>query len=158
MPVDSTKVQGRRELRFASLDDILADVEKLAQGKVRALGNWPPGTILKHVAVPMVGSIDGFALPVPWWGRIFGWLFKRRILTSAMPPGFRLSANAEKMLVFPGATWEEGVMALRTAIQRLKTESKRERSPFLGALTAEEWNLFHCRHAELHLSFLVTDA
>ena len=34
-------------------------------------------------------------------------------------------------------------------------ESKRSRSPFLGELTNEEWTKLQCRHAELHLSFLV---
>ena len=43
MSVDTAKVEGRRTLHFHSLDDILADVERLNQGKVRPIGNWSPG-------------------------------------------------------------------------------------------------------------------
>src|SRR5438874_10377963 len=43
--VDTTKVAGRRQLHFVSIDDISADVEKLAAGEVRTLGNWSGGQI-----------------------------------------------------------------------------------------------------------------
>jgi hypothetical protein len=36
----------------------------------------------------------------------------------------------------------------------LKTEPQRHPSPFFGTLTNEEWDALHCRHAELHLSFI----
>ena len=39
MPVDTAKVQGRRTLHFNSLDDILADVEKLNQSPPRPKAN-----------------------------------------------------------------------------------------------------------------------
>ena len=44
--VDTSKVQGRRELHFTTTDDISAEVERLAAaGPVRAIGNWSPGQI-----------------------------------------------------------------------------------------------------------------
>ena len=46
MTVDTAKVEGRRTLHFTSLDEILAEVERLNQGKVRAIGNWSPGQVL----------------------------------------------------------------------------------------------------------------
>jgi hypothetical protein len=36
----------------------------------------------------------------------------------------------------------------------LKTEPRRKPSPLFGELTIDEWNQLHCRHAELHLSFI----
>jgi hypothetical protein len=45
--------------------------------------------------------------------------------------------------------------ALRTAITRLESESKRARSPFLRAMTKDEWNRLHLNHSVLHMRFLV---
>lgn len=157
MPVDTKTVPGRRQLHFASLDEILADIEQLDQGEIRALGNWSPGQILKHLSAVMIGSLDGFPMRSPWWARAFGWLFKNRILTNPMPPGFRLPKDSADYLVAGETSWEEGLQAFRAAHQRLKTETSRQPSPFLGALTRPQWDQLLCRHAELHLSFLVPD-
>ena len=59
MSIDTAKVAGRRQLHFNTIDDIVADVDRLSQGKVRTLGNWSPGQILKHLTVPMVWCLDG---------------------------------------------------------------------------------------------------
>jgi hypothetical protein len=157
MSVDTKSVSGRRQLHFDTIDDILAEVERLNQGKVRNLGNWSPGQVLMHISRVMNGSLDGIALRVPWWIRFFARLFKKRFLKGPMPAGFRLPDEAAKTLV-PGETsWEEGLQALRQAIGRLKTESQRFPSPVMGEMTAAEWNQLHCRHSEMHLSFLVPD-
>lgn len=157
MPVDTAKVQGRRVLKFNSLDDILADVERLNQSKLRALGNWSPGQILKHVSINMIWCLDGAPVTAPWFVRLIGWLVKNRFLTKPMSAGFTLPKATADHLV-PGETsWEDGVQAIRTAIGRLKAESQRHRSPFLGELTREQWDQLHCRHCELHLSFLIPE-
>jgi hypothetical protein len=155
MAIDTTKVQNRRQLHFDTIEDILRDVESLNQGKIKTLGNWSGGQILQHLAIVMNGSIDGaptrFALPL----RVIGRLMKKRVLTKGMSPGFQLKGQAATGLVPPATTWDEGLQLIRRAIQRLQTESKREPSPFLGPMTRAEWDQLHCRHAELHLSFLV---
>lgn len=157
MPVDTAKVQGRRVLKFNSLDDILADVERLNQSKLRALGNWSPGQILKHVSINMIWCLDGAPVTAPWFIRLFGWFVKNRFLTQPMSAGFTLPKATADHLV-PGETsWENGVQAIRTAIGRMKAESQRHRSPFLGELTREQWDQLHCRHCELHLSFLIPE-
>jgi hypothetical protein len=157
MPIDTSKVQNRRQLHFDTISDILADVERLNQGKVKPLGNWSGGQILTHLAVIMNGSIDGTEFRFAWPLRLLGRLLKRRILTKGMTPGFQLKGRAADVLVPPPTSWEEGLHTFRQAVHRLQTESKREPSPFLGALTREEWDQLHCRHSELHLSFLVPD-
>src|SRR5450631_1684823 len=103
MPVDTAKVGGRRTLHFNTLDDILADIERLAQGKVRALGNWSPGQILKHLTVPMVWCLDGAPIKAAWYIRIGGRLMRNRFLRNPMGAGFKLSADFAKELV-PGKT------------------------------------------------------
>jgi hypothetical protein len=39
----------------------------------------------------------------------------------------------------------------------MKREAHREPHGFFGKLTHQQWDQLHMRHAELHLSFLVTD-
>jgi hypothetical protein len=154
--INTAKVQSRRQLRFQCIDDIAADVERLAACKeLRALGNWSSGQVLEHLASTMDNSIDGFPNFVPAPIKLFLRLFlKRRFLTKPMPPGFKLPAKAEKML--PGETsWDTALTNFRRAMQRVKTETHRSPHPAFGPMTADEWNQIHCRHSELHLSFLL---
>jgi hypothetical protein len=155
--IDTGKVTGRRQLQFTSLDDIQADVNRLADAKqIRTLGNWSADQVLKHLATVMNYSIDGFrhraAGPVRFFIRLF---FKRRILTRGMSAGFKLPAAARAHLVPPATDLADGLANIRQALARLRTETPRAEHPVLGALTPEEWIQLHCRHSELHLSFLV---
>ena len=77
------------------------------------------------------------------------------MLKSPMSAGFRLPEKAYEELGPPPTEWADGVRQFREAVRRLKSESNRHPSPFLGVMTPEEWNRLFCRHAELHLSFLV---
>jgi hypothetical protein len=52
-------------------------------------------------------------------------------------------------------TTEEGLKAFRRAVSRLKAESQRDWEQCFGVFTREEWDRFHMRHAELHLSYIV---
>jgi hypothetical protein len=158
MPVDTTKAEGRRTVHFNTLDDILADVERLAQGKVRALGNWSPGQLLKHLTGPMLWCLDGAPLKAPWHFRAMSWFFKKRFLRMPMPAGFKLPDAFAKHLIPGDTSWEDGLQAFRAAMSRMKAEPQRHPSPFLGELTREQWEQLHCRHCELHLSFLLPDA
>ena len=62
--------------------------------------------------------------------------------------------NGEQLVPAP-VSFEDGLQSLRQAIHRLQTETQRAPNPVLGPLSIEEWNQLHCRHCELHLSFLV---
>jgi hypothetical protein len=155
--IDTGKVAGRRQLHFNSLDDILADVERLANSReIRTLGNMSSGQILEHLATTMNKSIDGYQFGLPTPVRVVFRLFmKNKFLTKPMPAGFKLPVKAQAELV-PGSTSQEaGLQDIRRAIKRLQTEPNRAPSPVLGPLTRDEWNQIHCRHSELHLSFLV---
>jgi hypothetical protein len=155
--IDTGKVTGRRQLHFDSLDDILADVDKLGRAReIRTLGNWPAGKVLKHLATSFNKSIDGYENPVPAVVRFFLRLFlKNSFLTKPLSPGFRLPANAQAEMWSASASVSEATEAVRGAIGRLRAETHRVPHPAIGPLTVDEWNQFHCRHAEMHLSFLV---
>lgn len=154
--IKTAKVPGRRQLRFHSLSDIEAEVERLAAAReIRTLGNWSPGQILKHLTITMNDSIDGFPHQIPGIAQFLFRLFlKRRFLSKSMPAGFQLPRRAAALVPEP-TSLEEGVRSFRQATQRLHTETKRAPNPVLGPLTPEEWEQLHCRHSELHLSFLL---
>jgi Protein of unknown function (DUF1569) len=154
--IDTGKVTGRRSLHFNSLDDILADVEHLAASPgIKTLGNWSAGQTFEHLATNFNKSIDGFDNLMPVVVRVvFRTLMKKQFLIRPMSAGFKLPAKSLKELVPDATSFETGLQDIRQAIRRLQTETKRSLMPVLGPLTVDEWNQLHCRHAELHLSFL----
>jgi hypothetical protein len=155
MTVQTHKVTDRRSLHFNNIDEIAADVEVLAGGNVKALGNWSPGQILEHLAKTMDGSMDGMGFHFNWLFRFTAtFLFKNRFLTKPMPPGWTLKGDQAKALQPSETSWEEGLHHFRQSIARLQKEERRVPHPVLGNLTRDEWNQLHCRHSELHLSFL----
>jgi hypothetical protein len=158
MSVDTAKVEGRRTLKFNTLDDIVADLDKLNESKRRTLGNWSDGQILKHLTVPMAWSLDGAKVRAAWYIRLMGWMIKNRFLRNPMPAGFKLPADVAEHLEVPPASWEDGLQSIKAAIARMKAEPQRHPSPFLGELTREQWEQLHCRHCELHLSFIIPEA
>ena len=80
---------------------------------------------------------------------------KKKFLTQPMSPGINMPKKAQKVTI-PGETsTEEGLAALRIAVKRQRDVQKRALNGALGPLTLKEWEQFHLRHAELHLSFIV---
>jgi Protein of unknown function (DUF1569) len=158
LAIETGKVIGRRHLHFTSLDDIVADVDQLANAKeIRCLGNWSGGQVLRHLTTVMNGSIDGMPRVMPGFLRfILRLVMKKRFLNKPMPPGFRLPKSGAALLPAP-TSWDEGLQGFRQAARRLQTETIRQPHPVLGPLTVEEWTKVHCRHSELHLSFLMPD-
>ena len=154
--INTRKVTDRRLLHFSTMNEILEDVEYLAAGDPpRAAGNWTPAQVVDHVAKIIRFAVDGFpmpkaALPI----RILGRLLRQRALTRPMQPGFRLPKKFQFMAPDPGVTWDDAVDRLRAAIERAGSQRMKHPSPVLGKLAHEQWELLHCRHAELHLSFL----
>ena len=158
MTVNTKKVADRREVHYNSLDDMLADAERLASGNVRTLGNWSLGQIFKHLAAALHSSIDGTDMKFPWlMKKIFNLIMnKEKMLREPLSPGFKIPKQGEaQFFPDPGASTEDGLAALRAAVGRCQTESSRAEHPAFGQLTHEEWDKFHLRHAEMHMSFAV---
>lgn len=157
-PTDRTH---RRTLRFQSLDEVLAEAEQLAAIPTRGLGKWTLGQVLSHLALVYEKSIDGTTYRPGWLMRllakvVIGPLFLRRVLRKGMGAGIHPPAVMFKEIAPPdNVSTEEGLQALHRAVGRLKSESNRDFEQCFHLFTREEWNLFHVRHAELHLSFIV---
>jgi hypothetical protein len=155
--IKTTRVVGRRTLKFTTLDDIVADVEMLASAeKITALGNWTIGEALAHLANSFNMSIDGAQFRAPWLFRTVGPMFKNYFLTHPMKPGIKLPKNAaQQLLAAPKISRDEGVAKFRSAMRRQQAIADRAPSPIFGPMTRDEWDRLHMRHAELHLSFFV---
>lgn len=155
MNVDTSRVKGRRQIRYESYQDLLAEVEQLLGGDVRTLGNWSLGQVLKHVAETMHTSIDGAPYRAGILRRATGpFLLRDQFLNGAMSPGFQLPQSASEALIPGPTTGEVGLAALRRALYRLRAETDRAAHPVIGRLSIEEWDRCHLRHAELHMSFI----
>jgi len=123
MAIDTKAVTGRRTLKFNSLDDILAELDRLEGKKLTPIGNWSVGQILAHIAIPINGAIDGMKFRPPWFIRMVARLLKKRFLSQPMPPGFKIPADAQAELIPPPTSEPDDFNILRKAIQRLKSES-----------------------------------
>jgi Protein of unknown function (DUF1569) len=158
MPVNTKQVQGRRRLRFTSLDAMLADAEQLvAAPRTRMLGNWPLDQLLTHLTLAMNSSIDGISARAPWFVRLVGPVIKRRILTRGMTTGFNLPKQFETEF-FPAAiSSDDALEKFRAAVGRVRQEKMTAIHPVFGRITHDEWMQLHLRHAELHLSFAAAD-
>ncbi len=148
----------RRTLRYNSIADFRADVDRLAAMPVRTLGNWTYPQILDHLAKSITASLDGFGFQAPWLARVLiAPLVKNSMLTKTMRAGFRLPAAGKRLLPDSDITLVTALDRLRTALARYEIEEQRAPHPFLGMLASQEYTSMHLRHCELHMSFVVPD-
>lgn len=158
MTVDTKKVTGRREVHYDSFDDLLADAESLVTSGSKSVGNWSLGQILQHLAVSIHASIDGTDMKLPWLMKKAFLLMmnKEKLMHQPMPSGYKIPKQGEAQFKPDDNTSaEQGLAALREAIDRWNSDSPRAEHILFGALTDEEWNAFNLRHAEMHMSFVV---
>ncbi len=159
IPVNTARVRGRRRLKFQQLDDITAEVERLAAVPIRQLGNWSLPQCVGHLSRAMQMSLEGVPDRAPWLIRMtIGKVTKPLVLSKGMRPGFKLPVPVAERLV-PAATvsTDEAISELRAYVVRLQTEPQRHPHPFFGSLTRNEWDRLHLRHAEMHLSFYLPE-
>lgn len=148
----------RRTVCYTSLDEILADAERIAAAPYQTAGEWHYGQILNHLATAIDMTFDGFGFQSPWYARmLIAPLMKKRFLHQPMPAGFKLPPHAASLLPPPTSGIDEELDHLRRSLARLKSDTPSAPHPFLGRLTKEEVVLLTLRHCELHLSFVVPE-
>ena len=145
----------RRELTFENLDQVLADIETLANGNARTTGNFSMGQIVEHLARTMdvvTGHIKGPHVPLPM--RIFARLM-RPIVLKGPKPGFKLPSNAQSIF-WPNedVPTEQAVQHFREALGRYQSMAVLPKHPFFGAMTREQNDRLQCGHCALHMSFV----
>lgn len=159
--VHTGKVAGRRLLRFESIDQALAEADRLVEaertGRLRRLGNWTLGQTLGHLAAWAEYSYTGTPLKVPFIIRWFLRLRKRKYLYEPMRAGVKIPGVAGGTLATDPMPLEEALPRWRRVFERLKTEVPPGPNAIFGFLTHEEWIAINLRHAELHLGFLIPE-
>lgn len=158
--IDTTKVADRRQLHFATIDDVLADVDRIVAadkaGTLRHTGNWTPGQAMGHVAAWIDYGYEGFPIkPPPWPIRIILRFMVKRMLKSGMRPGVKIPGVPSGTLGTDLLSTDEGAARLRAALTRLKNgEPAKFDSPGFGPMSEANRIKLTLRHAQLHLSFM----
>lgn len=146
----------RRELSFGSLDEAVAEAERLAQGEVRTTGKHSFGQILEHLARThdmATGKVVG-PRP-PWFMRLMMPLMKGMILNGPVKPGFKLPKDAEAFF------WPEGEVDVQQALSHLKESVENYKTngplavhPVFGKVSREQNDRLNQSHCAMHLSFV----
>lgn len=143
----------RRALRFARLDEVMPDVDRLLAGHT-TVGNWSLGQICNHLAATLRVAMDP-PKKMPWIvRRTLGPILLRHFLRrDSLPAGFKAPA----MLVpKPGLDARAEAEALRATFRLFQ-----ERIPdefdhaFFGKVRKTEFARLQCLHCAHHLSFAI---
>ena len=154
MSVNTKAVEGRRELRFQSFDDLQAEIERLAGNDVKMLGNWSLAQMFKHLAAGLNSTIDGSSFKAPFYFKLMAPLMKKKFIHGSIPPGFKIPKEAEaQFLPSDDVETADALGELQAAIERVKSADKFAPHPMFGAISNGDVEQFQLRHAEMHLSF-----
>ena len=160
-PVDTAKVAGRRMLRFESIDQMMAEVDRVVEaeraGRLKRLGNWTVGQTLGHLAAWAEYGYTGMPLKPPFFIRWILRLRKRKFLYEPMRAGVKIPGVAGGTLATDPMPLDEALPRLQRVMERVKVEPPTAPSKIFGLLTRDEAIAINLRHAELHLSFLVPE-
>ena len=151
--------EARRALRFDTINDALAEAERLVtaerEGRLTCVGNWKLGQALGHLATWANFAQDGYPADVraPLPVRMVLRLMRGMVLKKGMMPGVRIGKLPGGTVGLEEMDAEEGLRRFRAAMERLRASPPTIPNPVLGPLTHEQWIQLNLRHAELHLSF-----
>lgn len=145
----------RRELSFSTLNEAVAEAERLASGEVRTTGKHTFAQILKHLALThdmSTGKIVGPRPPLMM--RILMPLMKSMIIKD-VKPGFNLPPKAEAFF-WPDQEFEvpQALAHLKESVENYKTNGPLEKHPVFGRLSREKNLELNCKHCAMHLSFV----
>ena len=146
----------RRELALNSLDEVVAEVERLVMGEVVTTGKHSFPQIVRHLALSndmMTGRIAPPKLPLLM--RLMLPLIRSAILRGPVKPGVKLPSSAEKVF------WSDKEISINDAIAMLKDSVRYYQQngplpvhPIFGKATREQLDGLTCGHASMHLSFV----
>ena len=144
----------RRELSFASLDEVMPEVDRLLQG-YKTVGNWSLGQICNHLVLGIHASVEQQPPALPWIVRktVARVILKRVLSTGRMRENVQIP---DEFRPKSGLDDRAEAEALRAAIPLfLAANFTPADHPFFGPLTFEQWNQLHRIHCAHHLSFVI---
>lgn len=145
-----------RQLKLATLDDILAEARRVAgQPDTASRGTWTPAQNIWHVGRLIKAGVEGYPVKVPFLLKLIGPLLKKQFTNKGFTPGIKLPSQAADHMVAPADTTIEQAMAMiESAIQNAKDKGFLPKNPMMGRMTPQQWVDLHCRHAEMHFGLI----
>jgi hypothetical protein len=148
-------------LAMQNLDDCVKWLDSLERApSVKAVGAWPLGAVLEHLAQSVEMSMEGFPQPR-------GALFQNTLGKAAFSV-FRLRGRMNHGLadaipgapaLAGGAEWRPAAQRLRAAITRFDAYAGPLEPHFAyGALSKDDFALAHCLHIANHREEIVAGA
>ncbi len=121
-----SKTTERRELKFSNLDEVVAEVERLASGEVRTTGSHSFGKIIEHLARTHDMATGKVQAPSPPWYMKIGLFFMKGSLLKDKPlaPGFNLPADAEAFF------WPDQEIDVAVAVPHFKDSVENYKANF----------------------------
>jgi hypothetical protein len=144
----------RRPLDFQSIEEVIAELDRLQAGGYQKGGNWRLAEACNHLGTFVRGSLEGFRgarphLLLRWIGPF---VLRRILKKRRMPEGIRTPAQFE-----PRSVTDDGreVESLKELLRRFATHrGPLHPSPLAGELSYDTWRDLHLVHCAHHLSFL----
>ena len=150
-----SSIPERRELQFSTLDEVVAEAERLVNAEVRTTGNHKFANILEHLARTHDMATGKLPPPrLPFMMRIMMRMKKLAIIEN-LAPGFNLPPDAEKFF-WPKQDFEVNAAFnhLKESVENYKANGPLKKHPLFGKLPPEKVTELNCKHGALHLSFV----
>ena len=147
----------RRSVKFADIDAVVAEAQRLLDQGYAKAGNWSLGQCCNHLALALGLTLKRYWLRLPPpFSTINRALFFGTDLAPALAGKIRLPTLPGFAQTEP-VDDHEGVRRLIEAADRVKAagDAELQPNPLMGKLTKDQWLRFHTIHAERHLGFLV---
>ncbi len=146
----------RRQLSFQSLDEVVAEAERLASGETRTTGNHTFGQIIDHLATTLDVSTGKIAGPRPsLFIRLLMPVMKNMILKGPVKPGLKLPKKAEAFF-WPDVDVDprQAIAHLRDSVENFQTNGPLAIHPLFGRISPEKSLAVNCSHCAMHMSFV----
>ena len=149
-----------RQLDYANLDEMLADVDSLLQNGYESAGNWTLGQATGHVAEWISYPLEGFPTPPIFMRAIFGVMkmtgtckrMAKKILENGFKPGMPTAPDTVPEAAF---TDEEGVAKLHAIVDQVKNfNGQLHKSPLFGDMDMATHIKVSLLHANHHFGYM----
>lgn len=145
----------RRELRFQTLNDARAELDRLEKVQVETTGNWSYFQILTHCAKSTNAIMRGFSTKKSWFLRRFvGPFALRKVFKQGfIPAGVGTSAKGVSVQRVEGD--EKAALAeLRKFMSEFEGYTgPLAEHPFFGKLNKEQWTRLAAIHMANHMGY-----
>lgn len=152
----NTTQQKRRELAFERVDEMVAEVERLASGRVTVSGNHDFASIVRHLALTNEMTTGRMVPPKPpLILRILLPFIRSSIFKRPVKPGIKLPPTAESVF-WPkqSISTHDAVAMFKDSVAYLKSHGPLPVHPFFGKASREQIERLICNHGAMHLSFV----